>query len=154
MIRERLSNDLKAAIKSKEGARVSTLRLILAAVKDRDIAARSEENSDGVPDAEILAILGKMIKQRQDSARIYEEGGRLDLAEQERAETEVIRGYLPKQMSEAEVTAAVGAAIAETGAASVRDMGKVMGLLKSRYAGRMDFAVAGAAVKAAFRQGD
>jgi len=151
MIRERLSNDLKEAIKAKEAARVSTLRLILAAVKDRDIAARSEENADGVPDTEILAILGKMIRQRQESARIYEEGGRLDLAEQELAETEVIRGYLPKQMSPAEVEAAVTAAIAETGAASVRDMGKVMGLLKARYTGRMDFAAAGTAVKAAFR---
>lgn len=151
MMRERLSNDLKEAIKAKEAARVSTLRLILAAIKDRDIAARSEDNTEGVPDAEILTILGKMIKQRQESARIYEEGGRLDLAQQELAETEVIRAYLPKQMSPAEVEAAVRKAIDETGAASVRDMGKVMGLLKARYAGKMDFAVAGAAVKAAFR---
>ncbi|MFT3973238.1 MAG: GatB/YqeY domain-containing protein [Amaricoccus sp.] len=151
MIRERLSNDLKEAIKAKEPTRVSTLRLILAAVKDRDIAARSEENADGVPDTEILAILGKMIKQRQESARIYEEGGRLDLSEQELSEIEVIRAYLPKQMTEAEVEAAVRGAIAETGAASVRDMGKVMGILKARFAGKMDFAVAGAAVKAAFR---
>lgn len=151
MIRERLTNDLKGAIKAKESTRVSTLRLILAAVKDRDIAARSEDNAEGVPDAEILAILGKMIKQRQDSAKVYEEGGRLDLAEQERAETEVIRAYLPKQMSVDEIEAAVQATIAETGSASVRDIGKVMGLLKTRYAGKMDFAVAGAAVKAAFR---
>lgn len=151
MMRERLSHDLKDAIKAKEPARVSTLRLILAAIKDRDIAARSEDNTDGVPDSEILAILGKMIKQRQESARIYEEGGRLDLAQQELAETDVIRAYLPRQMSEAEVGEAVRAAIAETGAASVRDMGKVMGVLKSRYAGKMDFAAAGAAVKAAFR---
>jgi uncharacterized protein YqeY len=151
MIRERLANDLKEAIKAKDAARVSTLRLILAAVKDRDIAARSEDNTEGVPDTEILAILGRMIKQRQDSAKAYEEGGRVDLAEQELAETQVIRGYLPKQMSAAEVEAAVAAAIRETGAASVRDMGKVMGLLKERHAGKMDFAAAGAAVKAAFR---
>jgi uncharacterized protein YqeY len=151
MIRERLSNDLKEAIKAKESTCVSTLRLILAAVKDRDIAARSEDTTDGVPDTEILAILGKMIKQRQESARIYEEAGRLDLAEQELAETDVIRSYLPRQMSGAEIEAAVGAVIAETGAASVRDMGKVMGLLKTRYAGKMDFGVAGAAVKSAFR---
>ena len=151
MIRERLSNDLKEAIKAKESTRISTLRLILAAVKDRDIAARSEDTTDGVPDTEILAILGKMIKQRQESARVYEESGRLDLAEQELAETVVIRAYLPKQMSEAEIEAAVRTVIAETGAASVRDMGKVMGLLKTRYAGKMDFGVAGAAVKAAFR---
>lgn len=151
MIRERLSNDLKEAIKAKESTRISTLRLILAAVKDRDIAARSEDTTDGVPDTEILAILGKMIKQRQESARIYEEAGRLDLAEQEVAETDVIRAYLPRQMSGAEIEAAVGAVIAETGAASVRDMGKVMGLLKTRYDGKMDFGVAGAAVKSAFR---
>ena len=151
MMRERLSHDLKDAIKAKEPARVSTLRLILAAIKDRDIAARSEDNTDGVPDSEILAILGKMIKQRQESARIYEDCGRLDFAKQELAETDVIRAYLPRQMSEAEVGEAVRAAIAETGAASVRDMGKVMGVLKSRYAGKMDFAAAGAAVKAAFR---
>ncbi|MBB5222265.1 hypothetical protein HNP73_002201 [Amaricoccus macauensis] len=151
MIRERLSNDLKEAIKAQESTRVSTLRLILAAVKDRDIAARSEDTTDGVPDTEILAILGKMIKQRQESARIYEEAGRLDLAEQEVAETDVIRAYLPRQMSGAEIEAAVGAVIAETGASSVRDMGKVMGLLKTRYAGKMDFGVAGAAVKSAFR---
>lgn len=151
MIRERLSNDLKEAIKAKESTRISTLRLILAAVKDRDIAARSEDTTDGVPDTEILAILGKMIKQRQESARIYEEAGRLDLAEQEVAETDVIGAYLPRQMSGAEIEAAVGAVIAETGAASVRDMGKVMGLLKTRYAGKMDFGVAGAAVKSAFR---
>lgn len=151
MIRERLSTDLKEAIKAKEAARVSTLRLILAAIKDRDIAARSEDNAEGVPDAEILTILGKMIRQRQESARIYEEGGRLDLAQQELAETGVIRAYLPKQMSEAEIEAAVRAVIAETGAASVRDMGKVMGILKARHAGKMDFAVAGAAVKAVFR---
>jgi uncharacterized protein len=151
MIRERLSNDLKGAIKAREVARISTLRLILAAVKDRDIAARSEDSTEGVPDAEILAILGKMIRQRQESAKVYEEGGRLDLAEQELAETDVIRSYLPKQMSAAEIQEAVNAAIAETGAASVRDMGKVMGILKARHTGKMDFGVAGAAVKAAFR---
>lgn len=151
MIRERLANDLKASIKAKDASRVSTLRLILAAVKDRDIAARSEDTAGGVPDAEILAILARMIKQRQESAKVYEEGGRIDLAERELAETEVIRGYLPKPLSPAETEAAVAAAIADTGAASVRDMGRVMALLKERHTGRMDFAVAGAAVKAAFR---
>ncbi len=150
MIRERFSSDLKTAIKARDAQRVSTLRLISAAIKDRDIAARGE-SAEGVPDGEILAILGRMIRQREESARAYEEGGRLDLAGQERAEAEIIRGYLPKQMSKAEIEKAVAAAIAETGAASVRDMGKVMGLLKARHAGRMDFAVAGAAVKDAFR---
>lgn len=151
MIRERLSNDLKESIKAKDSVRVSTLRLILAAIKDRDIAARSEEHSGGVPETEILAILGKMIRQRHESAKVYEEGGRVDLAEQELAETDIIRAYLPKQMTAAEIEAAVRDAISETSASSVRDMGKVMGTLKSRYAGKMDFGVAGAAVKAAFR---
>lgn len=151
MIRERLSNDLKESIKAKDSVRVSTLRLILAAIKDREIAARSEEHTGGVPETEVLAILGKMIRQRQESARVYEEGGRVDLAEQELAETDIIRSYLPKQMTAAEIETAVREAIAETSAASVRDMGKVMGTLKARYAGKMDFGVAGAAVKAAFR---
>ena len=149
MIRERFAGDLKDAIKSKDAPRVSTLRLICAAVKDRDIAARTEDS--GVGDAEVLAILAKMIRQREESARIYEEAGRLDLAEQERGEIAIIRGYLPKQMSESEVEKAVAQAIGETGACSIRDMGKVMAHLKARHAGRMDFARAGAALKQAFR---
>ena len=149
MIRERFAGDLKDAIKSKDAPRVSTLRLICAAVKDRDIAARTEDS--GVGDSEILAILAKMIKQREESARIYEEAGRLDLAEQERGEIAIIRGYLPKQMSESEVEKAVAQAIGETGACSIRDMGKVMAHLKAKHAGRMDFARAGAALKQAFR---
>ena len=151
MIRERFAGDLKAAIKAKDAVRVSTLRLISAAVKDRDIAARTEDNSDGVPDAEILAILAKMIRQRHESAAIYEQAGRIDLAEQERAEIVILKGYLPKQMSETEVDQAVIAAIASTGASSIRDMGKVMALLKERHSGKMDFARAGAAIKQAFR---
>ena len=149
MIRERFAGDLKDAIKSKDAPRVSTLRLICAAVKDRDIAARTEDS--GVGDAEVLAILAKMIRQREESARIYEEAGRLDLAAQERDEIVVIRGYLPKQMSESEVDNAVKQAIGETGACSVRDMGKVMAHLKARHTGKMDFARAGAAIKQAFR---
>ena len=150
MLRERFSADLKQAIKAKDPLRVSTLRLITAAIKDRDIAARSEDNMDGVPDAEILAILGKMIKQRQESARAYDEGGRLDLAEQERGEIAIIKDYLPRQMTEDEVRTAISRAIADTGAASVRDMGRVMAELKSRHPGKMDFARASAAVKDAF----
>ncbi len=150
MLRERFSTDLKEAIKAKDPQRVSTLRLITAAIKDRDIAARSEDNIDGVSGAEILAILGKMIKQRQDSARAYEEGGRLDLAEQERGEIRIIKDYLPRQMTEDEVRQAISRAIAETGAASIRDMGRVMAELKSRHPGKMDFARASAAVKEAF----
>jgi uncharacterized protein len=151
MIRERFSGDLKEAIKARDAQRVSTLRLICAAVKDRDIAARTEDNADGVSDAEILAILVKMIKQRQESARTYEEAGRLDLAEQEREEVGIIRDYLPRQMSDTEVEKAVAAAIEDTGACSIRDMGKVMATLKARHTGKMDFALAGAAIKQAFR---
>ena len=151
MIRERFAGDLKEAIKAKDAPRVSTLRLICAAVKDRDIASRTEDNGDGVGEVEILAILTKMIRQREESARIYEEAGRLDLAAQERAEIRILHGYLPKQMSEAEVDAAVKTAIGETGACSIRDMGRVMAHLKARHTGRMDFARAGAAIKQAFR---
>jgi uncharacterized protein len=151
MIRERISGDLKEAIKAKDAQRVSTLRLICAAVKDRDIAARSGDNRDGVSDSEILAILAKMIRQRQESARAYEEGGRLDLALQEEQEVAIIRDYLPKQMSDAEVEKAIAAAMEDCKACSVRDMGKVMATLKARHTGKMDFAKAGAAIKQAFR---
>lgn len=151
MIRERFAGDLKEAIKSKDATRVSTLRLVTAAIKDRDIAARTEDRPGGVSDAEIVAILARMIRQRQESAAVYEQAGRLDLAAQELAEIGVLKDYMPKQMSEREVDAAVAAAIESTGAASIRDMGRVMALLKERHAGRMDFARAGAAIKQAFR---
>jgi uncharacterized protein len=151
MIRERFAGDLKEAIKARDTKRTSTLRLITAAVKDRDIAARTEDNTDGVGDAEILAILAKMIRQRQESARAYEEGGRLDLAEEERQEITIILDYLPRQMTATEVEKAVAAAIAETGASSIRDMGKVMAMLKARHTGQMDFARVGATIKHAFR---
>jgi uncharacterized protein YqeY len=151
MIRERISVDLKSAIKAQDVQRVSTLRLICAAVKDRDIAARTTDNVDGVSDEEIVGILVRMTKQRIESARAYEEGGRLDLAEQEREEAAIVRDYLPRQMSETEVEQAVAEAIEDTGACSIRDMGKVMAHLKARHAGRMDFARAGAAIKQAFR---
>ncbi len=151
MIRERFAGDLKEAIKARDAQRVSTLRLICAAVKDRDIAARTEDNSEGVDDAEILAILGKMIRQRQESARAYEEGGRLDLSDQERKEIAIILDYLPRQMTDSEVEKAVAAVIEETGASSIRDIGKVMATLKARHTGMMDFSRAGATVKQAFR---
>jgi uncharacterized protein YqeY len=150
-MRERFAADLKEAIKARDTRRVSTLRLITAAIKDRDIAARTEDNADGVGDAEILAILAKMIRQRQESARAYEEGGRLDLAEQEQGEIAVIRDYLPRQMSETEVERAIARAIEETGASSIRDMGKVMAMLKERHTGQMDFSRVGATIKQAFR---
>lgn len=150
MIRERLAGDLKEAIKAQDAVRVSTLRLVSAAIKDRDIAARTGDNAEGVSDGDILAIIAKMIRQREESADIYEQAGRLDLATQERAEIVILKGYLPKQMTDREVDQAVAAAIAATGAASIRDMGKVMAVLKERHTGRMDFARASATVKQAF----
>jgi hypothetical protein len=150
-MRSRLSEALKQAMKDKDATRLSTLRLINAAVKDRDIALRGEveEGADSkVSDSEILAILGKMVKQRNESARAYEEGGRLELAEKELAEIAVIEEFLPKPLSEAEVEKAVAAAISEVDAGSIRDMGKVMAVLKSRFTGRMDFAKVGPMVKA------
>jgi uncharacterized protein YqeY len=151
MLRERFATDLKEAIKSKDARRVSTLRLISAAIKDRDIAARTTDNVDGVSDADILGILAKMIKQRQESAKIYEEAGRLELAEQERDEIGIIQRYLPKPMTEAEVAQAIRKAIDELGATSIRDMGRIMAHLKEQHTGRMDFAKAGAVIKDSFR---
>lgn len=146
-MRERVNAALKAAMKAKESDRLSTLRLINAAIKDRDIAVRGEGREEGVSDAEVLQILGKMVKQRQESARAYEEGGRLELAEKERAEVSVIEEFLPRQLSEDEVAGAIDKAVADTGAEGIRDMGKVMGELKARYTGQMDFGVVGPMVK-------
>jgi len=149
-LRTRIGDALKFAMKNKEAERLSTLRLINAAIKDRDIALRGTGTAEeaGVGDAEVLGILGKMVKQRQESARAYEEGGRLELAEQELREITVIEDFLPRQLSEDEVDAAVDAALAETGAASIRDMGRVMGVLKGRYTGQMDFGAVGGRLKA------
>jgi len=147
-MRTRVNEALKKAMKDKATDRLSTLRLINAAIKDRDIDARSNGHEDGVPDDEVLAILGKMVKQRQESARQYEEGGRLDLAERERAEIAIIEEFLPKQLTEDEVEAAIDAAIAEIEADSIRDMGRVMAELKGKYTGRMDFGAVGPKVKA------
>lgn len=146
-LRTKITDGIKSAMREKDTVRLGTLRLINAAVKDQDIAARAKGNSDGVDEGEVLAIMAKMVKQRQESARIYEEGGRLELAEQEQAEIAVIEEYLPRQLSEDEVAKAVDAAIAEAGADSIRDMGRVMGALKSKYAGRMDFGAVGPMVK-------
>jgi uncharacterized protein YqeY len=147
MLRDRLQTALKEAMKAKEVDRLSTLRLINAAIKDREIAMRGEEGAGEVGEADILQIMGKMVKQRQESAKAYEEGGRLELAEKELAEIGVIQEFLPRQLSSDEVTAAVDAAIAETGATSIRDVGKVMAALKARYTGQMDFGAVGAVVK-------
>ena len=146
-MQERFTEALKEAVKSQDKVRVSTLRLITAAIKDRDIAARSADSGDGVSDEQILEILAKMVKQRQEAATTYEEAGRLELAEQERAEIVIIEEFLPQQLSEDEVGAAVAAAIAELGADSLKDMGKVMACLKGKYAGQMDFGKASALVK-------
>ena len=147
-LRDRLSISLKEAMKAKDATRLMTLRLINAAIKDRDIDARSEGVDSGVSDHDLLAILGKMVKQRQESARAYEEGGRLELAEKEWAEIVIIEEFLPRQLSEQEVEQAIADAIAASGANSIRDMGKVMGVLKSKYTGQLDFGKVGGMVKA------
>ena len=147
-MRTTISTALKEAMKAKDADRLSTLRLINAAIKDRDIAARTEGEDVQVSDDTVLAILGKMVKQRQESARAYEEGGRLELAEKEMKEIRIIEEYLPRQLDDAETDAAVAAAIAEVEATSIRDMGKVMAALKGKYTGQMDFGKVGPMVKA------
>lgn len=146
-MREKIAEDLKTAMKAGERAKVDALRLINAALKDKDIEARGAGKT--LTGDDVLALLQKMIKSRQESLEIYEKAGREDLASKERGEIAVISAYLPQQLSEAEVAEAVKAAIAETGAASIKDMGKVVAALKAKYTGRMDFAKASAAVKAA-----
>ena len=146
-LRSRISAALKQAMKDKDAARLSTLRLINAAIKDKDIDARAAGRDDGVDDSEVLGILGKMVKQRAESARTYEEGGRLDLAEREEAEAKVIEEFLPQKLDDEAASKAVDEAISEVGADSIRDMGKVMGVLKKRYTGQMDFGAVGPMVK-------
>ena len=146
-LRSRINTAMKQAMKDKSAERLSTIRLINAAIKDRDIAARTEGKENGVGDDEVLAILAKMTKQRQESAKTYEEAGRLDLSERELAEIKVIEEFLPRQLTDGEIQSAVSEAINEVGASSIRDMGKVMGALKGKYAGQMDFGAVGALVK-------
>jgi hypothetical protein len=146
-LREKFSDALKEAMKARQPRRVSTLRLVLAALKDRDIASLTEESRAGVSDDEILSLLAKMIKQREESAETYEKGGRPELAAAEREEIVIIREFMPRQMSDEDAKAAAQSVIAETGASSMKDMGKVMAALKERYAGQMDFAKASAMVK-------
>jgi uncharacterized protein YqeY len=138
---------MKQAMKDKSTERLSTIRLINAAIKDRDIAARTEGKENGVGDGEVLAILAKMTKQRQESAKTYEEAGRLDLSERELSEIKVIEEFLPRQLTDDEIQSALAEAIDKVGAESIRDMGKVMAALKSKYAGQMDFGAVGALVK-------
>ena len=147
MLRTDLNEALKTAMKSRDLRAVSTLRLILAALKDRDIAARPKGITDGIGEDEIVEMLHKMVRQRRESIELYEKGARPELVQQELEEIGVIERFLPRQMTEAEMGEAVTAAIAETGAASIKDMGKIMGLLKQRFAGRMDFGKVGPLVK-------
>lgn len=146
MLRDQLAAALKDAMKSKNAERLSTVRLIQAAIKDRDIANRGAGKEEASDD-EILQILAKMVKQRDESAKIYEENSRPELAAKERAEIKVVQDFMPKQLSDADVRANIAAIIAETGAAGPKDMGKVMAVLKERYAGQMDFSKASGAVK-------
>ena len=145
-MRERFTTEMKEAMKAGDKRRLGTIRLIQAALKDKDIEARGAGKGQAT-DEEILALLQKMIKQRQESITMYEQGGRAELAQAERDEADVIASFLPKQMDEAEVKAAIEAAIAETGAASMKDMGKVVAALRAKYAGRMDFGRASGIVK-------
>ena len=146
-LRAQLNDAMKEAMKAKDAKRLATVRMMLAALKDRDIAARSETSRDLLGDDEILSLLAKMIKQREESATAFDTGNRPELAAGEREEIAVIRSFMPAQMDDAELKAAVQKTIADVGAASIKDMGKVMAALKERYAGQMDFSKASAATK-------
>ena len=145
MLRDKINDEVKSAMKAQDKPRLSTLRLMMAAIKNADIEA--ERGGKKLGDDDLLSLLQKMIKQRQESVEIYDKGGRKELADQERGEIEVIKGFLPQQMSEAEARAAIAAVIQETRAAGMKDMGKVMAVLKERHAGKMDFGKASGLVK-------
>jgi uncharacterized protein YqeY len=147
MLRNAIPEALRTALKDQDKRAVSTVRLIMAALKDRDIAARGKGNTEGIGDDEILAMLQTMVKQRRDSIEMYEKGGRLELAEQEAEEITIIERFLPQQLGDAEIGAAVDQVIADVGAGGLKDMGNVMGALRERYAGQMDFGKASALVK-------
>jgi uncharacterized protein len=146
MLRDDINNALKTAMKAQDARRVSTLRLVNSAFKNADIEARGSGKGP-LGDDELLSVLQKMIKQRQESAELYDKGGRPELAAQEREEIAIVTSFLPQQMSEDEIKAAVAAVVKDTGASSMKDMGRVMAALKERYAGKMDFAKAGGLVK-------
>ncbi|MFV3077852.1 GatB/YqeY domain-containing protein [Niveispirillum fermenti] len=147
MLRQTLTEALKDAMRAKDSRALATVRLIIAALKDRDIAARGTGNQDGIDDATILAMLQTMVKQRRESITMYEQGGRTELAQQEREEISIIERFLPKQLDEVETREAIAALIAEVGATGVKDMGRVMAELRGRYAGQMDFTKASAMVR-------
>ena len=148
MLRNSLSEALKAAVRGRDRRAVATIRLILAALKDRDIAAREKGNMDGIDEAEIMAMLQTMIRQRRESIQLYEQGGRLELAEAEAEEIEVIERFLPEPMSREEITRAVEATLAALEAGGLKDMGRVMAALREAYAGRIDLTEASRQVKA------
>lgn len=147
-LRDQLNTAVKEAMKARDQKRLGTLRLIQANIKDKDIAGRTEESRDGISDDEILALFGKLVKSREDSIALYEKGGRPELAQAEKDEIAILHEFMPRQLDETETKAAIAAVVAETGAASLKDMGKVMAALKERYTGTMDFGKAGALVKA------
>jgi uncharacterized protein YqeY len=146
MLRDNINDALKTAMKAGDARRVSTLRLVNSAIKNADIEARGQSKPP-LSDEDLLSLLQKMIKQRQESAELYEKGGRADLVTQEREEIAIISGYLPRQMTDQEIHDTIGALIKETGASAMKDMGKVMAAIKERYAGKLDVAKASAAVK-------
>ncbi len=148
MLRDRLSETLKSSMKEKKPVAVSTLRLILTAIKDRDIAARSKGVDDGISDTDILQVLQTMVRQRHDSIEMYTQGNRPELAAREAEEITVIEGFMPRQLGDAEIKAAIASVIEDTGASSIKDMGKAMGALRERFAGQMDFGKASAMLKA------
>ena len=148
MLRETITEAMKAAMRAREAETVSTLRMILAGIKDKDIAARPSGNATGIGDPEILALLQSMVKQRRESIALYRQGGRDDLVAKEESEIAAIERFMPAQLDAAATDAAIAAVIAETGAASIKDMGKVMAALKAKYSGQMDFSAVGPAVKA------
>lgn len=148
MLREQITEAMKDAMRAREPETLSTVRMILAGIKDKDIAARPSGNASGIGDPEILSLLQTMVKQRRESVALYRQGSRADLVAREEGEIAVIERFLPKQMDAAEADAAITAAIAEAGAASIKDMGKVMAALKAKYSGQMDFSAVGPAVKA------
>ena len=148
-MRDQINAALKDSMKARDATRTATLRLILAAVKEREISLRDADGAEELDEKAVMEILAKMIKQREESARVYEESGRLELAERERAEIEVIRSFLPTPLSDEEVAEAIRAVIDELKATSIKDIGQVMGALKERYTGRMDFSKTGALVKKA-----
>ena len=151
MLRKAFTDGLKEALKARDTRTVSAIRLILAQLKDRDIAARPEGNAEGIADAEIQRMLQSMVKQRRESIALYEQGNRSDLVEREQSEIAVIESFLPQQMSADEIEAAARTAIAETGAAGLKDMGKVMTILRERYAGMLDMSRVGPLVKGLLR---